>query len=59
MRSAAIRIQELNPAKLASLYRQEFELCQVKKGDSARAASTSRRPSRRPMRWKRTSTSCA
>jgi 2,5-dihydroxypyridine 5,6-dioxygenase len=39
MRSAAIRIQELNPAKLARLYRQEFELCKVKKGETIAVVS--------------------
>ena len=26
---AALRIQEVNPAKLAMLYRKQFELCRV------------------------------
>ena len=36
MPSAAIRVQELNPAKLASLYCQEFALCKVKQGETIR-----------------------
>ncbi|HET9350700.1 MAG TPA: hypothetical protein VFO02_05140, partial [Burkholderiales bacterium] len=32
-------IQELNPAKLALLYRREFEMCQVKKGETIVAVS--------------------
>src|SRR5687767_15642291 len=31
--------QELNPAKLAQLYRREFELCNVKKGETIVAVS--------------------
>ena len=31
--------QELNPAKLAQLYRREFELCNVKKGETVVAVS--------------------
>ena len=31
---AALRIQEVNPAKLAMLYRREFELCRVKGGET-------------------------
>ncbi len=31
---AAIRVQELNPAKLAGLYKREFELCQLKQGET-------------------------
>lgn len=34
MHTAAIRVQEINPAKLASLYRQEFELSKVKRGET-------------------------
>ncbi|MEZ5667648.1 MAG: hypothetical protein R3F55_09495 [Alphaproteobacteria bacterium] len=34
MLSAAYRVQELNPAKLAALYRREFELCKVKAGET-------------------------
>ena len=32
-------IQELNPAKLALLYRREFEMCQVKKEETIVAVS--------------------
>jgi 2,5-dihydroxypyridine 5,6-dioxygenase len=32
-------IQELNPAKLALLYRREFEMCQVRKGETIVAVS--------------------
>ncbi|HEU4352477.1 MAG TPA: hypothetical protein VFR66_11450, partial [Burkholderiales bacterium] len=32
-------IQELNPAKLALLYRREFEMCQVKRGETIVAVS--------------------
>ena len=32
-------IQELNPAKLALLYRKQFELCKVKKGETIAAVS--------------------
>jgi 2,5-dihydroxypyridine 5,6-dioxygenase len=32
--AAASRAQELNPAKLAMLYRREFELCKVKSGET-------------------------
>lgn len=31
---AALRVQEVNPAKLAMLYRREFELCKVKPGET-------------------------
>jgi 2,5-dihydroxypyridine 5,6-dioxygenase len=31
---AAIRTQELNPAKLAALYRKQFELCRVRRGET-------------------------
>lgn len=31
---AAFRAQELNPAKLATLYRREFELCRVQPGET-------------------------
>ena len=34
MIEAAFRTQELNPAKLGMLYRREFELCKVKKGET-------------------------
>jgi len=39
MPSAAIRVQELNPAKLAGLYRQELALCKVKKGETIAVVS--------------------
>lgn len=39
MRHAALRIQELNPAKLAQLYRQQFELCKVKAGETIAVVS--------------------
>ena len=32
-------IQELNPAKLAQLYRKQFQLCDVKKGETIAAVS--------------------
>jgi 2,5-dihydroxypyridine 5,6-dioxygenase len=31
---AAIRVQEVNPAKLTGLYKRELEMCQVKKGET-------------------------
>ena len=31
---AARRVQEVNPAKLAALYRKEFELCKVQRGET-------------------------
>jgi len=31
---AAIRVQEVNPAKLTGLYKRELELCQVKQGET-------------------------
>jgi 2,5-dihydroxypyridine 5,6-dioxygenase len=31
---AALRVQEVNPAKLASLFRKQFELCNVKRGET-------------------------
>src|SRR3972149_1077727 len=31
---AALRVQEVNPAKLAALYRKQFELCKVKPGET-------------------------
>ena len=34
MQSAAIRAQEINPAKLAMLYRKQFELCAVSCGET-------------------------
>ncbi len=39
MRHAAIRVQEMNPAKLAMLYRKQFELCRVKKGETIACVS--------------------
>lgn len=39
MQPASIRVQEVNPAKLASLYRREFELCKVKKGETVACVS--------------------
>jgi len=36
---AAIRVQEVNPAKLATLYRRQFELCQVKQGETIAVVS--------------------
>jgi 2,5-dihydroxypyridine 5,6-dioxygenase len=36
---AALRSQELNPAKLALLYRKEFELCRVKPGETIAVVS--------------------
>ena len=35
---SAIRTQEVNPAKLAQLFRKQFELCRVGAGQSARDA---------------------
>ena len=34
MTEAAIRPQEVNPAKLAMLFKKQFELCKVKKGET-------------------------
>src|SRR2546430_10444613 len=34
MIQSAFRSQEVNPAKLVQLYRKEFELCRVKKGET-------------------------
>ena len=34
MIQSAFRAQEMNPAKLVQLYRKEFELCRVKKGET-------------------------
>src|SRR5207245_2832934 len=34
MIQSAFRAQEVNPAKLVQLYRKEFELCRVKKGET-------------------------
>ena len=39
MIQSAFRAQEVNPAKLAQLYRREFELCQVKKGETISVVS--------------------
>lgn len=39
MMQSAFRAQELNPAKLVQLYRREFELCQVKKGETIAVVS--------------------
>ena len=36
---AALRIQEVNPAKLALLYRKQFELCRVKSGETIAVVS--------------------
>ena len=34
MIQGAFRAQEVNPAKLAQLYRREFQLCQARKGET-------------------------
>jgi 2,5-dihydroxypyridine 5,6-dioxygenase len=39
MNHAAIQPQEINPARLASLYRREFELCRVKRGETVMCVS--------------------
>src|SRR5829696_9211982 len=39
MMQSAVRTQELNPAKLVQLYRREFQLCQVKKGETIAVVS--------------------
>jgi len=39
MAEAAARPQEVNPAKLAMLFRKQFELCQVKKGETIAVVS--------------------
>jgi 2,5-dihydroxypyridine 5,6-dioxygenase len=39
MIQAAFRAQEVNPAKLVQLYRREFELCQVKQGETISVVS--------------------
>ncbi len=39
MQHAALRAQELNPAKLAMLYRRQFELCRVAKGETVAVVS--------------------
>lgn len=36
---AALRVQEVNPAKLAMLYRREFEMCRVKSGETIAVVS--------------------
>jgi len=36
---AALRVQEVNPAKLALLYRRQFELCKVKPGETIAVVS--------------------
>jgi 2,5-dihydroxypyridine 5,6-dioxygenase len=36
---AALRVQELNPARLAALYRREFELCKVARGETIAVVS--------------------
>jgi 2,5-dihydroxypyridine 5,6-dioxygenase len=36
---AALRVQEVNPAKLAMLYRRQFELCKVKPGETIAVVS--------------------
>ena len=39
MTEAALRPQELNPAKLAMLYLKQFELCNVQRGETIVAIS--------------------
>jgi 2,5-dihydroxypyridine 5,6-dioxygenase len=39
MNHAAIRTQEVNPAKLAQLFRKQFQLCNVKKGETIAVVS--------------------
>ena len=39
MTQAALRPQELNPAKLATLYMRQFELCNLKRGETVVAIS--------------------
>jgi 2,5-dihydroxypyridine 5,6-dioxygenase len=39
MTDAAIRSQELNPASLATLYRKEFQLCRVARGETIAVVS--------------------
>ena len=39
MIQSAFRAQEVNPAKLVQLYRKEFELCRVKKGETIAVVS--------------------
>src|SRR4249920_877587 len=36
---SALRVQEVNPAKLAMLYRKQFELCKVKRGETIAVVS--------------------
>ena len=36
---AAIRVQEMNPAKLTSLYRKQFELSKICKGETVAIVS--------------------
>jgi len=39
MTQAALRPQELNPAKLAMLFKKQFELCKVKRGETVAVVS--------------------
>ena len=39
MIQSAFRAQEVNPAKLAQLYRRQFELCQLKNGETVAVVS--------------------
>src|SRR5260221_12769687 len=39
MIESAFRAQEVNPAKRVQLYRREFQLCQVKKGETIAVVS--------------------
>src|SRR5215212_1468232 len=39
MIQSAFRAQEVNPAKLVQLYRREFELCRLKKGETIAVVS--------------------
>ena len=39
MIQGAVRAQEVNPAKLAQLYRREFQLCQARKGETIAVVS--------------------
>ena len=39
MIQSAFRAQEVNPAKLVQLYRREFQLCEVKKGETVAVVS--------------------
>jgi 2,5-dihydroxypyridine 5,6-dioxygenase len=36
---AALRVQEVNPARLAALYRREFELCRARPGETIAVVS--------------------